>query len=245
MDAYTQAYSPMSKEKPLSQSHPSFYDAFYSLSFGTYSNIPPASAGEIHDFITILEICQSLNIDFLPTSWQPALDSLGVGGQVEVRQSPVNAAMSLAFNRVKLPNLAEDAEMTLYRALSSQLRVLSHPELRYHPNIVFLLGVSWDVKAQNETWVEQHNNVEADPQKVRDDRQWQEARSSKWKVWPVLVYEKASHGDLIHFMQSEAGKRLHIENKLELCWNIGQGLISMHSHRKTHFKSSAAIIRQH
>lgn len=52
------------------------------------------------DFLRFLGIAQSLQIDFLPITWQPALDIIGQGGTVKIRQSMVILQMSFAFKRL-------------------------------------------------------------------------------------------------------------------------------------------------
>lgn len=82
-----------------------------------------------YDFIMFLETCQNLEIDFLPITWQSALDVLRVDEQSEVRQSLVNLIMSFAFNRVKSEKREEkreEKEEKIYRVLISQVSILRH-----------------------------------------------------------------------------------------------------------------------
>ena len=54
---------------------------------------------DIHcDFLSFLGIAQMLRIDFLPITWQPALETVGHGGTAEIRQALVNLQMSLHSN---------------------------------------------------------------------------------------------------------------------------------------------------
>jgi hypothetical protein len=49
------------------------------------------------------------------------------------------------------------------------------------------------------------------------------------QVWPVLVFEKSSLGDLNHFMQSQKGQTLPIEQRLMLCVDIAVVVRDMHA----------------
>ena len=171
-----------------------------------------------YDFIMFLETCQNLDIDFLPITWQPALDALGVGGQSEVRQSLVSLAMSFAFNRVKPKDKEkekEENEEKIYRALISQVSILRLPEICDHPNIIHLIGVCWDVRAP----------VEEDNQPIAA------TEGSRLQVWPVLVIEKTKHGDLNSFVRS-VGRNLGFAGRLKLCIDIASGMRDLHKNRK-------------
>jgi hypothetical protein len=147
------------------------------------------------DFLSVLGIAQSLNIDFLPITWQPALDSIGRGGTAEVRQALVNIQTSFAFKR-----LASEADETRnFRAFIAEMSVLSHTLVRDHPNIIRLEGICWDVVSGGE------------------------------KVRPVLVFEKAQHGDLHTFMGQSEGKSLTTEERINICADIATAVRDMHS----------------
>ena len=192
-----------------------------------------------YDFITFLETCQNLEVDFLPVTWQPALDTLGVGGQSEVRQSMISLAMSFAFHRVKPPGRerkrddddedeergehgkerhegkSQENEEQIYRALVSQVSILQIPKIQYHPNIVHLIGVCWDIRVPS-------------PENDHSSRSTEERQLH---VLPVLVTEKTKHGDLKCFMKS-AGSKLDFAGRLKLCIDIASGIRDLHSCRK-------------
>lgn len=197
------------------------------------SGMATSTNSERYDFITFLEVCQNLEIDFLPITWQPALDRLGIGAQSEVLQSQVNLGLSFAFNRVKIPRcLSWEEEDAVYRALVSQASVLGHCEIRSHSNINNLVGVCWDVRPgediQSQGYIQPLRDVLS-----RDDIEAQpDTPSSKWKVWPVLVFKKSKHGDLVCFMRSASGSNLNIIGRLKLCADIASGIRSLHDNRK-------------
>lgn len=166
-----------------------------------YQSAAPAKgtpAGILCDFLSILGIAQTLKIDFLPITWQPALENVGHGGTAEIRQALVHLQMSFAFKRL-IPAQSTTDETKSFRTLIAEISVLGHPLIRDHPNILKLEGICWDV--------------------VPDDE----------KVWPVLVFKKARHGDLQTFMEQAEGKRLSLEERLDLCADIATAVHDMHS----------------
>lgn len=155
------------------------------------------------NFLSFLGIAQSLNIDFLPITWQPALDSIGQGGTAKIHQALVNLQTSFAFKRLtSTVSVQSERETRNFRALIAEISVLSHPSVQDHPNIIRLEGICWDVVSGGE------------------------------KVWPVLVFEKARHGDLHTFMGQAEGKRLTVGERLNICADIAIAVMDMHSSSK-------------
>jgi len=184
-----------------------------------------------NDFIAILETCQNLEIDFLPITWQPALETLGVGGQAEVHQSLVTAALSFAFGRIKPGASTREAERAAYQALRSQLLVLGNPIIRSHPNVISLMGVCWDIQPRVDHGSgggDSTGNLETHDKKIE---LLENAHAGKWMVWPVLVYEKTKHGDLFCFLESPAAQDLDTKQKWKLCEDIAAGIRDMHKNR--------------
>jgi Protein tyrosine and serine/threonine kinase len=83
-------------------------------------------------------------------------------------------------------------------AFTAEVAVLCHPTVREHPNLVTLEGICWEVIPKTE------------------------------EVWPVLLFEKASHGDLMAFMERGPGKSLTFSERLELCAEIADAIAEMH-----------------
>jgi hypothetical protein len=138
------------------------------------------------NFLSFLGTVQNLKVDFLPITWQPALDSIGQGGTAKIHQVLVNLQIAFAFKRLASAGQVqlETDETRTYHALIAEISVLSHP------NIIRLKGICWDVASGGE------------------------------KVWSVLVFEKAQYGDLYTFMGQAEGKRLSIEERLNMCADI-------------------------
>jgi serine/threonine protein kinase len=102
-----------------------------------------------YDLLTFLGVAQSLKINFLPMTWQPALDKVGEGGTAEIRQALVNVQMSFAFKRLKAHQRIEE-EAKYLRALIAEISVLGHPLIRRHPNVVDIEGICWDIDSSSE-----------------------------------------------------------------------------------------------
>jgi hypothetical protein len=156
----------------------------------------------IFDFYSFLGVAQSLHIDFLPITWQQALEDVGIGGTSHIRQAPVNAQMSFVFKCFK--EEAREDERKAFRALVSEISVLGHPSIRNHPHISRLEGVCWEIERAN------------------NDK----------RIWPVLVFEKSPHGDLETFSSSTVFRQMSLRHRLDLCIDIGTAILDMHICRK-------------
>ena len=188
----------------------------------------PTKANQPLDFLTFLAIAQKLKIDFLPITWQPALDEIGRGATGKIRESLINLQTSFAFKVPKDTTSIESMDetirpveiRTLFQALISELSILGHPLFREHPNVISLLGICWDVLPSG-------------------------------TVWPVFVFEKTPLGDLWRFAKSEEGKNMPIDMRLKLCADIANAITDLHqsskqiSLLKTHAKEYRYHSRRH
>ena len=155
----------------------------------------------VYDFVSVLQAAQLCGLDLLPISWQQALGSLGDGGTANLNQSYLNLQLSFAFKRMSnLVSLAVGpaGEAKVFRAIVSEILALSHPAMRAHPNIVKVLGISWEIEP------------------------------SPHRVWPVLVFTKTQFGDLHSFMNTDTGRNLTFIEKLDFCIAIGSALHTTH-----------------
>ena len=158
-----------------------------------------------HDFISILAIAQQLQVNLLPITWQPALETLGAGGTADIRQSLVNIQTSFAFKRLSRRNgfFFEDSD-DIARLCCTEIGVFAHPMMRNHHNVQRLQGLCWDTAA--------------DP--------------SDESVLLVMVMENISYGDISAFAKTALGKELDLLARLQLCISVGTTLQDMHSCRK-------------
>ena len=165
-----------------------------------------------HDFIELLAICQQHQIDFLGITWDRLLDDnsnlVGLGMTSAITPGLLKLDLSFAFKRLtdryfgrNDDESSERRRHHLYEALISEISVLGHPVIREHANIIRLEGVCWDF--------------------LPDDQEE--------KVRPVLVFEKASHGDLVQFLRSPDGLALNLQTRLRLCSDIVRAIATMHS----------------
>jgi hypothetical protein len=151
-----------------------------------------------HDFISFLATAQALDIDFLPITWQPALESIGKGGTADIREAYINIQSSYAFKRVKRSRQNQVTENEIFRALISEILVLGQPSIRSHPNIIRLDGICWDILP------------------------------SASGVWPALLFEKSELGDAEKFVHSDFGKSTSWSDRLGLCADVGSAIHEMH-----------------
>ena len=98
------------------------------------------------DLIAFLSIVQKCDIDYLPITWQPTLNTLGVGGSGTISQSTFITEKPLAFKRF---NDSENPDGG-FLPMMSEVLILSQPPIRNHPNIVDLEGICWEVKPSTE-----------------------------------------------------------------------------------------------
>lgn len=101
------------------------------------------------DFLDFLRVAQTLKIDFLPLTWQPALESAGEGGTATICQALMNIQLAFAFKHLKRPQSTIE-EVRNWHALIAEISILGHPAIRQHPSVVSIEGICWDVDASGE-----------------------------------------------------------------------------------------------
>jgi serine/threonine protein kinase len=124
------------------------------------------------------------------------------GGQATISQSFFNEKLSYVFKRLHRNFKYPAEEIIALRAVISEIIVLGHPEIRGHPNIVRLVGVCFEI--DHETKI----------------------------PWPVLVLQKAEHGDLKKYIDSPRGKELSFRERLDLCVEVAAAITLMHREGK-------------
>jgi len=94
----------------------------------------------------------------------------------------------------------------------TELRVLCHPPLQNHPNIVRLLGVAWVRE------IDLGSTLTPTPN--------QNAEDFKMCAWPTVVVEKAPFGSLLGFLRSDEFKatRSSLVAKVYLCLDVLNGI---------------------
>ena len=100
------------------------------------------------DLIAFLSVAQKCDVDYLPITWQPALNTLGIGGSGTISQSTFITERPLAFKRFH----DRDFENPYggFLPVMSEVLILSQPPIRNHPNIVDLEGICWEIKPSTE-----------------------------------------------------------------------------------------------
>ena len=104
------------------------------------------------------------------------------------------------------------SESRNYQALMCEVSILSHPSVRSHPNVIRLEGVCWDISFDNE------------------------------EVWPVLVFEKARHGDLRKFLRTNTDRHIKWDDRIKLCADIATAIMLLHSTRTQSIPLIASVL---
>ena len=157
-----------------------------------------------NNFVTFLTAAQYYDIDFVPLSWESALEGAAPGGTARLNVSSLDAQTHFVFKRTRIRNgLGQSRhdgwdDAPTFDALVAEITVLRHPLLQHHQNIVNLEGIGWEVVTGGKP------------------------------VWPVLILEKAEHRDLYSFMNSAQGSILSFEDKLDLCADVTSALNALH-----------------
>ncbi|KAL9046987.1 MAG: hypothetical protein Q9214_000325 [Letrouitia sp. 1 TL-2023] len=103
----------------------------------------------------------------------------------------------------KLFNQHRQQEQHSLQECAQEMVVLSHPMILKHEYIVRLEGICWDIVTEEED-----------------------------RAWPVLVFQKSHLGDLCSFAKLEKFKKLSVEERLDLCVNVGIAIRDMHNNGK-------------
>ena len=93
------------------------------------------------NLVYFLSVIQHFQVNIIPVTWQPALDSLGRGTSAVVNQSMVHASLNYAFKRCGLD--------TPYSTLISEVAILSLPRIRGHANVNGLEGICWELPVRD------------------------------------------------------------------------------------------------
>ncbi len=189
----------------------------FSISGSRFESATPTKADLRFDLTTFLGVAQQYGIDFLPITWQPALDQIGRGATAEIRQNPMNLQTSFAFKRPLFMSSfdIDEFESRILPSLIAEISILGSPTIRRHANIIHLEGICWEVLSK-----EGQNVSRKEP-----------ILKSEGGIVPVLVFEKTKHGDLHRFMAHGAGGQLSFLERLRLCSEIAKAVAEMHSYR--------------
>ena len=151
------------------------------------------------DLITFLAISYLHRIDLAWLPWDDTMGTLGRGGTSHISQSVFSPRASLAFKR--FTSAANETTTDLsqeYRLAIAEVLALSHGPTRYHPNLLTLEGISWELCERTKHYL------------------------------PILIFEKAVHGDLLSFLSSPFTDPLDFSARLCLCRHIAVGLVALH-----------------
>lgn len=170
------------------------------------------------DIIAFLGVAQSRSIDLLPITWEPTLDCLGQGGTAEIREASFNPQTSFAFKcrRFRNPYDLMELETQLLPSLAIEVAVLGHPSIWDCPSVAKLEGICWEVYPPENQVLSREETI----------------KPGKGGIIPILVFEKAKHGDLYQFMTYGPGQQLGLDDRLRLCTEVASAVAIMHTNSR-------------
>lgn len=180
------------------------------------SAIGPENGRSPCNLITFLAAVQKLHIPFLPVTWQTKEAIVGVGGTSRINQALFDRTRSMVFKHVAERDKLDEPVEAIYRRLINEVMVLYHPAIRDHSNILGPLGICWGISPRKK-----QNTSRPVPDAV-----------NKYEIWPVLVFEKSSLGDLYQFSSSQDARDMDIIDRLKICLDIGAAISHMQSNRE-------------
>ena len=170
---------------------------------GTFGNPETAPSSAAPDIVDFLSVVQWRNIDLLPMTWQR-----GSGADPEMMGGTANIQQSLVDLQLALACKRIHWENFLGQEAESAVQLfMTEVAILGHPVI------------------RQHTSI-ARLEGVCWDIEGTEIR-------PVLVFQKAPHGDLRRFLQTDAGRRLSFDVRVRLCANIAAAIMTLHSFRES------------
>jgi serine/threonine protein kinase len=128
----------------------SYNSAFRSLSDSAIES--GLVADDRSDLITLLAAIQAANINILSMTWDSARQPISIGGTSYINESLINLQASFAFKCVREEHKIQKRESDIFRAITTEITVLTYPSIQTHPNIVKLEGVCWDIPSEDEVW---------------------------------------------------------------------------------------------
>lgn len=113
-----------------------------------YESLPPSLDNRLIDphvdLLSLLAAILKGGGEFLTTTWQPSLESLGEGATAEISQSLVNREIGFAFKRSHEDY--SDQDSSSYKYVISEVRALQSSQVKIHPNVINLEGICWEVR---------------------------------------------------------------------------------------------------
>ena len=204
----------------------------YTRSRSEIESAAPQTPLDRCDIIAFLGVAQSRGIDLLPITWEATLDCLGEGGTAEIREASFSRQTSFAFKRRRFRNAYDrmELETRLLPSLAAEIAVLGHPSVWDCPSIAKLEGICWEVYPPDDQVLSREETT----------------KSGKGGIMPILVFEKAQHGDLYQFMTHGRGQQLGLNERLWLCNESASAIAIMHinsKHRHQHHTETAVNTR--
>ena len=97
-----------------------------------------------HNFLSFLATAQTLEIEFLPITWQSTRQKIEKSDIFKIHEVSANIRMSFAFKRIKDDEKSKNIE-TIFQMFKNEIIVLNHSSIQKHSNIVKLQNICWDI----------------------------------------------------------------------------------------------------
>jgi hypothetical protein len=167
---------------------------------GTQPSQDSVELASLVDFMTLLQQTSTTLLPILP---QKGTEILGRGLSGAVKQSTADLSTNLAFKEGVPSRKLRDTELDQdWAALITETAILQHEPIKANPHIVDLLGVTFAATL---------------------------GPPSEYRVWPLLVTSKASHGDLTTVLQSDHSQLLDDEARMSLFAGLAEATFVLHS----------------
>ncbi|KAF7552666.1 hypothetical protein G7Z17_g4180 [Cylindrodendrum hubeiense] len=170
-----------------------------------------ADRDQPYNFWAFISLCQAREVDFFPITWSAGLGETGRGGQGSVYQSDLTSSLGLVFKRWKW---AATGGSTLRFPIDDEAL-----EKMYR-------GLMAEILILTEPAIRECPYIIA-----VEGVCWERIRLTDFT--PVLVFERASFGDLAGYV-SNYGNKLSLIDRLRLCAQIARGLLVLHRNRTIH-----------
>ncbi|KAK6362750.1 hypothetical protein TWF730_000205 [Orbilia blumenaviensis] len=181
-----------------------------SATSGSVSRVAPSvslnqETAESDDLLGFLAVVEHRKIDILPLHWDNT-DSIGCGGTANISKG------------VKVATTKGDNLGFVFKRTQSQAK--------YEDPAQVFRSVLSEVYILGHPVVQQHPNINS-----LEGICWETIHG---RPWPVLIFKQAPYGDLGKFMRTKEARGLTFQDKIKLCWEMGNALQLMHSCNAIH-----------
>jgi hypothetical protein len=189
----------------------------------TDGGIEVPTMNEHNNLLSFLAIVDYYGFDFIDVKWKQGLDVLGRGGTAEVRELFITDKKMFAYKRHRALAAVQSNDPGIKRR---NLNGGRYPELIEK---IFNEMVS-EVTVLGHPLIRNHQNIVG-----LAGVYWELSDGSD--PWPVLVFDKAHHGNMWSFATSPEGLQMSFKDRLGICLDIAQAISALHELGMSHTKA--------